>query len=271
MAAPKYETLEIDQRGPICILSIDCPDKLNALSYKMIADLNHFFAGMRYDTDTRVIIFRGNGKAFCAGSNLDDLAMDPPEGMGRVQRDFFIMQQSVTDIILHMRRCAQPIIGAIHGFAIGGGFSIALACDVRIAGESVRMNAGYIKIGTSGCDMGSSFHLPRIIGFSRAAEYLYTGRFMDAATADRLGLVSKVVPDDKLLDAALELAQEMLLTSPFGLRLSKEGLNASMDGLSLENAIKMENRNQVLCTSTADGKEGIKAMMEKRKPAFRNL
>lgn len=271
MGTKKYETLEIEQRGAICIVSFNCPEKMNALSYKLMADFNDFLIRMRENYDTRVIILKGNGKAFCAGFNLDDLSMAPPEGMGGVQRDYYIMQQTCSDIVPNMRRCAQPIIGALHGFAIGGGFSIALGCDIRIAGDSTRMNAGYIKVGLTGTDMGGSFFLPKIIGYARAAEYLYTGRFMDAVTAERFGLVSKVVPDPKVLDAAIELAEEMLSTAPFGLRLTKEGLNASLDGLSLENVVRMENRNQVLCASTEDGKEGIVAMRDKRKAVFRNL
>jgi len=271
MIAKNYETLEIEQRGAICIVSFNCPEKMNALSYKLMGDFNHFLIGMHEDLDTRVIILKGNGRSFCAGFNLDDLSMAPPEGMGGVQRDYYIMQQTCSDIVLNMRRCAQPIIGAMHGFAIGGGFSISLACDIRIAGESMKMNAGYIKVGLTGTDMGGAFHLPKIIGYARAAEYLFTGRFMNAATAEKFGLVSKVVPDDKVLDAAMELAEEMLLTAPFGLRLTKECLNASLDGLSLENVVRMENRNQVLCASTEDGKEGIVAMRDKRKAVFRNL
>ncbi|OGP94738.1 MAG: hypothetical protein A2Z19_07175 [Deltaproteobacteria bacterium RBG_16_54_18] len=273
MVTNKYQTLEEDRRGAICILYLNRPERLNAVSIQLVTDLNHFLTEMRDDHQIRVIILRGNGRAFCAGSDLTELSSEPPpeQGMGRVQYTYYRMQQAVSDIILNMRRCPQPIIGAIHGFAVGAGFSMALACDIRIVGESVRMNAGYVRVGLSGVDMGSSYFLPRIIGFSRAAEYLYTGRFIDAATADRFGMVSKVVPDDKLNDAALELAEEILQNAPFGVRLSKEVLNISIDAPSLDSAIKMENRTQVLCLSTEDGKEGIRAMMDKRKAEYHNL
>ncbi|MGV8057842.1 MAG: enoyl-CoA hydratase/isomerase family protein [Smithellaceae bacterium] len=271
MGTDKYETLEIEKRGAICIVSFNTPEKMNALSHKFVTEFNRFFIGMHEDFETRVIILKGNGKVFCAGTNLDEVSMEPPEGMGEIQHRYYAVTQGCADMVLNMRRCSQPIIGAIHGFAIGGGFSIALACDIRIAGESTKMNAGYIKVGLAATDMGSSFYFPKIVGYARAAEYLFTGRFMDAATAERFGLVSKVVPDAKVLDAALEIAEEMLLTAPFGLCLTKEGLNASLDGLSLENIVRIENRNQVLCLSTADGKEGIAAMKDKRKAVFRNL
>ena len=132
------------------------------------------------------------------------------------------------------------------------------------------MNAGYIRIGVSGCDMGSSYFLPRLIGFSRGAEYLYTGRVIDAAASERLGLVSRIVPEEKLEAAAIELAEEMMENSPFGLRMTKEAYNLNVDAPSLESAINIENRNQSLLAFTQDHQEGGRAMYEKRKAAYRD-
>jgi len=270
-----FKTLDVEQRGAICILTMNRANKLNALSLGLINDLRNFFSGICNEYRTRVIIFRGAGRAFCAGTDLgvvtESHIQEPGEArydMGPVQFQYNRVQGVLSEIILSMRRCPQPIIGAIHGHAIGGGFSLALACDVRIAGESARMNAGYIRIGLSGCDMGSSYFLPRLIGFSRAAEYLYTGRVIDAASADRFGLVSKVVPDDKLEATALELAEEMLQNSPFGLRMTKEAYNLNVDAPSLESALNIENRNQALLCWTQDHREGAAAMFEKRKAIY---
>jgi len=276
--ADEFKTLEIERRGALAIVSMNRPNKLNALSLELINDLHSCFSRMCCNYKTRVIILRGAGRAFCAGADLQKLnegsfageAVEATDEMGIVQFHYHKVQSVLSEIILNMRRCPQPIIGAVRGHAIGGGFSLALACDVRIAAESARMNAGYIRIGLSGCDMGSSYFLPRIIGFSRAAEYLYTGRVIDAATADRFGLVSRVVPDDKLEAAAVELADEMLQNSPFGLRMTKEAYNLNVDAPSLESAVNIENRNQSLLSFTQDHREGGAAMLEKRKPVYRD-
>ena len=274
--ADEYKTLEVEKRGAIAIVTMNRPNKLNALSGQLINDLHACFSKMCYDFESRVIILRGAGRAFCAGADLEQLTTGTPTEtgsqyeMGPVQYQYYMAQCVLSEIVVFMRRCPQPIIAAVNGHAVGGGFSLALASDIRIISESARMNAGYIRIGLSGCDMGSSYFLPRILGFSRAAEYLYTGRVIDAATADKIGLVSRVVPEDKLLDAALELAEEMLLTSPFGLRMTKEAYNLNVDAPNLESALNIENRNQSLLSCTEDHREGGLAMFQKRKPAYRD-
>ena len=167
-----------------------------------------------------------------------------------------------------MRRCPQPIVALLHGPACGGGFAFALASDIRIAGESTRMNAAFIRIGLSACDMGTSYFLPRLVGTSVASELMLTGRFINAPRALATGLVSEVVADDQLEETAQSYLDEMLSTSPMGLRLTKEGLNMSIDAGGLEAAIAMENRNQVLCSRTQDAKEGMQAFLEKRAPVY---
>ena len=150
----------------------------------------------------------------------------------------------------------------------GGGFAMALAADVRVAGESARMNAAFIRLGLSACDVGVSYFLPRLVGASVASELLLTGDFIDAARAERTGLVSRVVPDDRLDDCARELAGRMLRNSPLGLRLTKECLKHSIDAGSLEQAVAMEDRNQVLAVGTRDFREGVTAFLHKRAPRF---
>jgi len=169
-----------------------------------------------------------------------------------------------------MRRAPQPIIAAVHGAACGGGFALALAADVRIAGESARMNAAFIRLGLSACDVGVSYFLPRHVGASVAAELLLTGNFIDAARAERMGLVSRVVPDADLEAAAHALAGDMLRNTPLGLRLTKECLRMSLDAGSLEEVIALEDRNQVLAAGTADFREGVAAFLEKRAAKFRD-
>jgi enoyl-CoA hydratase/carnithine racemase len=169
-----------------------------------------------------------------------------------------------------MRRCPQPIIAAIDGPAAGGGFALALASDVRIATPKVRMNAAFIRIGLSSCDMGVSYFLPRLVGASVASELMLTGRFIHAPRALAVGLVSEVVPDDQLEAAAQPYIDEMLETSPMGLRMTKEGLAMAIDAPSLEAAMAIENRNQTLCARSNDFAEGRRAFLEKRKPVYTN-
>ena len=144
-----------------------------------------------------------------------------------------------------------------------------LASDIRIAADSARMNAAFIRIGLSSCDMGTSYFLPRLVGTSIASELMLTGRFIDAERAVRVNLVSEVVPEDELEMALQPYLNEMLSTSPMGLRLTKEGLNLAVDAASLEAAMAVENRNQLLCSRTQDAKEGMAAFVEKRLPNYK--
>lgn len=261
-----YKKLKIEKRGPVFVCAFDDAGNLNAMSYEQMSEFNDFLIKVRLDKDCRVIVLTGEGRSFCAGFNLNDLALDPPEDMGRIQRDFYIMQRMCSDQVLNMRRCEQPIIGALKGFAVGGGLSISCACDIRILGESYKMNAGYLSIGYTGTDMSGSFFLPKIVGYARACEILMNPRRFDAQTLTDWGFGAKVVPDDQVLDEAIALAEEMCAaTAPFGLRLTKEALQSSLDGLSLENQVKMENRNQVLASNTMDGIMGTLKMNPKNK------
>ena len=276
-----YEKLLIEKRGPVYICSFNDAGNLNAMSYQQMSEFNDFLIKVRLDKDCRVIVLTGEGKSFCAGFNLNDLALEPPEDMGRIQRDFYVMQRMCSDQVVNMHRCEQPIIGALKGYAVGGGLSLACACDMRILGESFKMNAGYLAIGLTGTDMSGSFYLPKIIGYERAYRVLSSTDRFDAQTLHGWGFGLKVVPDDEVLDEAVALAHHLCdTTSPFGLRLTKEAMHASIDGTSFETQMKMENRNQVLGTITDDGrmgrlrmnpknKEDVKANPEKYR--FRNL
>lgn len=266
----KYKNLEFERRGAIGLLTFARPERLNAFSENLIEEMRHLLADLVDDFQMRVIIIQGKGRAFSAGADLDflDSLVSNRHKMGKVQHYYHNFQQRVADLIPQLRRLPQPLIAAVRGPAAGGGFSLALACDVIIAGESARFNAAFVRIGLSACDLGTSYFLPRRIGLSRAAEYLYTGRFMDAFTAERFGLVSQVVPDDQVEAKALELAEEMLRNSPLGLRMTKEALNQNVDANSLETAIHLENRNQALCILTEDAKESRTAFVEKRKPTY---
>lgn len=261
-----YETIEVKQEGGLAWLTLNRPDDLNSLNGTIVDELSDYFAGLRADRATRVVALRGAGRAFCAGIDLKD----PPKPSRVDAAGTLEVQQRVSRIILLMHRAPQPIISLLHGPACGGGFAMALASDVRIAGESTRMNAAFIKIGLSACDVGVSYFLPRLVGASVASELMLTGRFIHAPRALELGLVSRVVPDAELEAAGRELAQEMLAATPMGLRLTKECLQHSIDASSLEAAVAMEDRNQVLCAQSKDFSEGIQAFLEKRAPQYQD-
>lgn len=262
--------LLIEQDGPVDYVTLNRPDKLNALNSGLVDALLDYFEGLYRTSATRIVVLKANGRAFCAGLDMTpDAGFSDDIGASGVRSSYGV-QQRISDIYRAMRKCPQPIISLVHGAACGGGFSLALASDIRIAADTARMNAAYIKIGLTGCDMGSSYFLPRLVGASMAAEIILTGRFISAEEAKEMKLVSKVVSEDALLSAVKPLIDDMLLTAPMGLRLSKQGLNMSIDAPSLESALAMEDRHQVMLTQTHDHKEAIKAFQEKRAPNYRD-
>ncbi len=264
----EYQTLSIEKRGQVDWLTLNRPQSLNAISLQMVHELNDYFGNLFNDRSVRIVVMKGAGRAYSAGLDIKERDM---RGKGAEAPPFaagFEFQGYLADVYIKMRRCPQPIISLVHGPACGGGFAFVLASDIRIAGESARMNAAFIRIGLSACDMGVSYFLPRLVGVSVASELMLTGRFINAQRALATGLVSEVVPDDQLDAAAEPYIQEMLTTSPMGLRLTKEGLNMAVDCTSLQQAMSIENRNQILCSKTADASEGRRAFLEKRDPIY---
>lgn len=261
----RYETIRVDQEGQVDWLTLNRPDALNAINTPMVRELRDYFFGLAEDTSRRIVVMRGAGRAFCAGLDIKETAgadPKPPAGRG------WGFQGYLADVYLAMRRCPQPIVSLVHGAACGGGFAFALASDIRIAADTAKMNAAFIRIGLSACDMGVSYFLPRLVGTSVASELMLTGRFLQANRALATGLVSEVVPEEHLADAARPYLEEMLTTSPMGLRMTKEGLTMAIDANGLEQAMAIENRNQLLCARSKDFREGISAFLEKRAPTF---
>ena len=257
------ETLELRHDGPVLWCTLNRPEALNALNPRLVDELHALYDELADRPEVRVVVLRGAGRAFCAGLDLKDTG----GGSGTVS-DSLRGQHHIAELSLKMRRLPQVFVAAVHGPACGGGFMLALASDLRIAGESARMNAAFIKLGLSGCDVGVSYLLPRLVGASVAAELILTGRFVSAERARELGLVSTVVPDDALEAEASSLVDDLLRTSPLGLRLSKDALNASLDMSSRDAVVAMEDRNQVLCARTRDFQEGVRSFLEKRDPKF---
>ena len=257
--------LELRQDGDVVWATMNRPDRLNALSRNLVTELREFFVGLYWRRDVRVVVLQGAGDNFCAGLDLKERG--DPQGSRSIGSGL-TRQREISEIVIAMRRCPQPIIACVDGAAAGGGFALALASDVRIATPRMRMNAAFIRIGLSACDIGVSYFLPRMVGSSVAAEYMLTGRFIDAERAYQLGLISRVVAKDQLQAEAQAFVDDMLHATPLGLRLTKEALNHAIDAQGLEAVIAMEDRNQILASSDGDFQEGVQAFLEKRKPNY---
>lgn len=257
--------LDLRQDGDVVWATMNRPERLNALSRDLVRELREFFVDLYWRRDVRVVVLQGAGTAFCAGLDLKERA---PENAGRTVGDGLDSQRSISEIVMAMRRCPQPIVACIDGAASGGGFALALASDVRIATPRARFNAAFIRIGLSACDIGVSYFLPRMVGSSVAAEFMLTGRFIEAERGRELGLISRIVERDQLEAEAQGFVADMLHATPLGLRLTKECLNHAIDAQGLEAAIAMEDRNQILCSRDGDFEEGVRAFLEKREPAY---
>jgi enoyl-CoA hydratase len=261
------ETLIVERRGRVDWLTLNRPDRLNTITGTMTRELCAYFRGLKQNHEVRVVVMRGAGRAFCAGLDIKEYTAPggdrTPDGAGRSRPGDHLF-----DIVELMRACPQPIVALVHGPACGGGFAFALAADIRIAGASARMNDAFVALGRSGCELGLTYFLPRIVGLGIAAELMYTGSFIDAARAERVGLVSKAVPDEELEAAAAEFVDPMLRTAPFGLRMTKETLNTSLRIGDLRAVIDLEERAQMLCGRGPDFEEAMKAFLEKRAPRY---
>lgn len=255
-----YQTLSVEKRGAADWLTLNRPDAMNTLNAAMIAELQQYFTQLEADRSVRVVVLRASGATFCAGLDLKDMAarLSSLDAAG-----IYATQRALSRIILAMRRCPQPIVCLIQGAACGGGFAFALASDIRYCTPDARMNAAFIQVGLSGCDVGVSYLLPRLVGSSVASELLLTGKFLSAERATELGLVSSIVAPEKMEAAAGELVATLLKTAPMGLALTKQGLNTNLSAPSLEAAIEIEDRQQALLAGAPEFMARIQAFLAK--------
>jgi enoyl-CoA hydratase len=250
-------------------VTLDRPDRLNAMSHELVEDLHDALAQVAADRECRVVILTGEGRGFCAGLDLKGAGEAPGTGdVGRAPAGL-TGQQHIAELVPRLRSMRQPVIAAVNGPAAGGGLALALGSDVRIAAESARFNVAFVRIGLSGCDIGVSWLLPRLVGASRAFELMLTGRVIDSAEALAIGLVVRVVPDDELLASALETARLIRANSPFGVWMTKEVMWSNLEIPGQQAAIDLENRTQILTTFTDDQREAMVAWLEKREPHFK--
>lgn len=243
-----YRTFTVDEAEPrIGLVTLNRPDRLNAINVEMLDEFNGLFAELAKDDAFRVLILTGAGRGFCAGADLDDAVAHRDSTVFSDPESFLrLVQERYAALVLGLRKIPQPVIAAINGPAAGGGFSMALACDIRVAVPEAYFVASFANIGLSGGELGTSYFLPRLVGLARAADVLYTGRKMGAEEAERAGLVNRVVPGDSLIEAALSYARPMTDKGVGSLKLTKRVLDQNIDAPSLEAAINLENRNQTL-------------------------
>lgn len=257
--------LIVEEDGPVLRVTMNRPDRLNALDPALVDALRELFQSLYLRRDIRVVLLAGAGRAFCAGLDLKQERQPPTQ---RGVTEAMLNQRKISEIVIAMRRCPQPIVALVDGGASGGGFALALASDIRVATPRTKMNAAFIRIGLSACDIGVSYFLPRMVGASVAADYMLTGRFFTAEEALHLRLVSRVVAPEEIAAVGEEIVADMLRATPMGLRLTKEALNHAIDAQGLEAVVAMEDRNQTLCSRDEDFIEGINAFLEKRLPHY---
>lgn len=259
----EYTCIQVtDPKPGVKVITLNRPDCLNAISLKLAEDLETILQELKFDDKCRVVILTGAGKGFCAGTDLkemSDFTKHPDK-----HRNQWLLQKHMANIVELMRVIPQPIIGAINGAAAGGGQSFALACDIRVAVPKAKFIGSYINVGMTGADMGSSYNLTRLVGISRAAELMYTGRAIMADEAERIGLVAKVVEPEELMNTAMEYADILLGKSELGLIMTKESINAAMEGVPLTTQLNFENRNQFICNAMGSFSDGADAFKNKK-------
>ena len=255
-----FRTIRFEEpEAGIGLITLNRPDRLNAINLEMLEDLHSLFDQLCDWDRVRVVIIVGEGRGFCSGADIKDarLRRDATALFSDAATHLVAIQKKYSERILEMRRLPQPIIAAVDGPAAGAGMCIALAADVILATPRANFIASFINIGLSGGELGTSYFLPRAVGRAKASEILLTGRTVAAEEAERIGLVSCLVKEGDLMDAAMEMARTMLTKSPMGLRLTKEVLNQNLNAPSLEAAIELENRNQSMCCCTSEFMEAV--------------
>jgi enoyl-CoA hydratase len=248
-------TLELDRsRDGVAVLRLSRPDRLNAINEAMQTELHRALGDLAVDRSVHAVVLTGAGRGFCAGIDMRDFGPSMVEAAApALERMRF--QEKMAALAEAVRALPQPVIAAVNGPCVGAGLALCLASDIRICSTAASFGNAAILLGLSGAEMGMSYHLPRTVGTSVAADWMLTGRTVSAAEADRRGLVSEVIDPDRLGERAVELASLIASHSPLGVQLTKRALQVNTDAVSLSSAIELENRNQVISHATDDAAE----------------
>lgn len=252
-------------RPEIAVITLNRPEKLNALSCGLVEELHAALDAIKADDACRVVIITGAGRGFCAGLDLTDPT--PPAVSAGVEppRTGMRWQERIAELTVKLHRLRQPVLAAVNGPAYGGGFAIAMASDIRLAARSARFCTQFIKLGLGGCDIGVSYTLPRIIGAGPAFDLILTARTVEADEALRLGMVSRVSEDGEVLQDALEIAETLCGYGKFGLESTKQVLWANLDAGCLETALHVENRSQILAAGSGEMRAFAEAFANRKR------
>lgn len=262
--APKSFLYEHDTKSSVATITLNRPERLNALTFEVYAELRDTFRALDTESGVRAIVITGEGRAFCTGGDVNDIIGPLFE---RDHDGLLEFTRMTCDLILAIRECRRPVIAALNGTTAGAGAVIASACDVRIASESAKIAFLFTKVGLCGADMGIAWLLPRIIGFGRATELLMTGDFTDAETALRIGLYNRVVPVDEVLGEARKLAEKLARGPSYALGVTKQSLNQEAS-LDLASALQAEAEAQAVCMENPNFREAYEAFTAKREAEF---
>ncbi len=268
----EYQAIILEKKDNITILTLNRPEKLNALNSQMMTELLDAFHSVDQDDETKVLVITGAGRGFCSGADLSARAGSQGSGSGGGER----AEKEIEDITLRgfpreaplaLVGMKKPVIAAINGVAVGGGCTLTLACDIRIASEAARFSIPLTRVGLT-LELGSSYFLSRLIGIGKACELIFTGRMIDANEAREIGLVNQVVPADELIETAYEMATSITKAAPLATRISKAGLYQGMSE-DLTTQLRWESLALSYLSATEDSREAAKAFMEKRDPIFK--
>jgi enoyl-CoA hydratase/carnithine racemase len=257
-------TFRYDESGAIATISLDRPDRLNALTFEVYAELHDLFAALNSRREIRCVVITGEGRGFCSGGDVDAII---GQLLNRNMVELVEFTRMTGALVRRIRECAKPVVAAINGVAAGAGAVIALACDFRIASENASLAFLFTKVGLAGADMGAAYLLPRVVGLARATEILFLGDTMTAADAARLGLFTRIVAPDALMAEARTLAQRLAQAPSFALGMTKRLLNTELD-LDFAAAIEAEAQGQAICMQTRNFREFHAAFSAKRPPDF---
>ena len=255
---------EHDPETGVATITLDRPERLNALTFEVYAELERAFRALDAEPGVRIIVITGSGRAFCSGGDVQEIIGPLLERDAAGLLEFTTM---TCDLIAAIRACRRPVIAALNGTTAGAGAVIAAACDLRIAAESAKIAFLFTRVGLSGADMGAAWLLPRIVGLGRAREILMTGDFLDAAEAYRIGLYNRVVPDGEALPAARELAERLARGPSAALAVTKRALEEE-SAMGLPEALAAEARAQAACMESPNFREAYEAFVAKRPARF---
>ena len=263
MLSPKSFLYE-EQNG-VGWITLNRPERLNALTFEVYRELTDAFAALRSAESVRAVVITGAGRAFCSGGDVHDII---GELFSRDMQGLLEFTRMTCELVRNIRSLPVPVIASLNGTTAGAGACIALAADIRLASEQAEIAFLFVKVGLSGADMGAAYLLPRIIGLAKATELLYTGDFLSAVEAERIGLYNRVVPADELKAETRALAERLARGPSFALAMTKEMLNREME-TSLDTALEWEAQAQAICMQHPDYREAYEAFVAKREPKFK--